>query len=948
MPHYPIKYQKCREYPFMSTPQEDPQPISLLCVGNDVSVLDDLKKYFERLSDFSVFICTTPSGALGLISQYQFDAIISDYAMSDMDGISLLKEIRAQNDPALFIIFTGRHITQVAIETLNNGGNYYVQKSADVLFSLQKVEGFIRTSVHNRRMTQRALGSDMRYRSLLEQQPDLLCCFLPDGTCTFSNIAYADFIGRKEREIPQTNFLAIIPHNERQQIQKHLSALTLQNAAIYIEHHVLDSKGECLLFQWSYRASFNNRGSVLEYMAQGRDLSYVVRINEILPHGSLQGITGSTLQVVSPPSPGYTAVAELANLADSVEQFPYPIFAVDIHGVVIAWNRAIAELTGIDSRTIIGKGNYAYAFPIYGEPRPMLIDSILKAVSGQDITSFPGITRDGDTYTGNVEHVIIRGEPTQFREKGTPVFDSKGNVIAAVQSLLISGESLREDEYDTGDEHYIGGVSSIVLKIAGEGIGGAIAGAIGSTTGGYGVYATDKRLLVVHNPELDASRNEGMQFGEFIVGELFGTTVDTNPRSIADLEKIKVFEVWRDCITSIEMKTPRFLAGFLVIRTASGGSYRIFVDHKKAFLHLEQLLDLFYPNIIRMDTELDDEDLKWLDEIRVLELVSKLQPEDPFKDIPHEETTNLPRIPFHPSISVSLGQSRLIAKSIENVPYPIFAIDRQGVVIAWNMAITRLTGIDPWEMIGKDGYAYSFPFYGESKPMLIDYILMPPDSRQQGEPPVITREGDTFIGSLETVTIRGKPMFIWGKGTGIYDTQGTAIGAIQSIFSSEQPNINTLINTFEEEQYLGGLSSITMKMPGNGVIGAIEGDLGSATGGYGIYVTDQRIAVIHNPEMDAIRTKTMQFGVFIMDELFGTTVDTNPWTIAELTSQIVFEVARKDIITIEMKKPLLFAGYIALRTKSGEAFRAYIDHKLAFIHFEQLLRLYYPEILRIG
>jgi PAS domain S-box-containing protein len=931
----------------MSTPHEDLPPISLLCVDDDVGVLDVLKKYFERKPDFSVFTCTTPSEALGLISQYQFDAIISDYAMPEMDGITFLKEIRAQNDQALFIIFTGRHLAQVAIETLNNGGNYYVQKGVDVLFDIQKVESFIRSAIHSRRMNSQAPGSDTRYRSLVEQQPDLLCCFLPDGTCTLANSAYAHFIGRKESEIPQTNFLAIIPKDERERIQKLLSALTTQYPGTYIEHHVLNNKGEPLLFQWSYRAFFNDRGSVTEYLAQGRDLSYVVRLDEILPHGSFETKTESGQQVVSPPAPGQTAVAELANLADSIDQVQYPIFAVDKQGIVIAWNNAIAELTGIDARTILGQGNYAYAFPIYGEPRPMLIDAILSAASGQDIESFPGITRDGDTYNGEVEHVTIQGKSMQVWGKGTPIFDGKGNVIAAVQSLLVNEEFGEDGLFDEMEEHYIGGVSSIILKVAGEGIGGAIAGAIGSATGGYGVYATDKRLLVVHNPELDASRNEGVQFGEFIMDELFGTTVDMRPRSIAELEKIKVFEVWRNNITSIEMKTPRFLAGFLIIRTSSGGSYRIFVDHKKAFMHLEQLLNLFYPNVIRMDMELDDADLEWLDEIRVLELIGKLQPCDPFTDVPHKVTTNLPRIPIHLSISVSQGQCREIADSIENVPYPIFAIDRQGIVIAWNRAIIRLTGIEQREMIGKGEYEYSFPFYGERKPMLIDYIIMPPDTQPHGELPVITREGDTFIGNLESVTIRGKQMLIWGKGTGIYDPKGGVIAAIQSILYAEQPNINTIINRFEEEQYLGGLSSITVKVPGEGVVGAIAGALGSTTGGYGIYATDQRIFVIHNPELDATQTQAMQFGEFIIDELFGTTVDTNPRSIAELGSMKVFEVARKDIIAIEMKKPLLFAGYITFRTRNGEAFRVYTDHKKAYIHLEQLLKLYYTEILRI-
>ena len=310
-------------------------------------------------------------------------------------------------------------------------------------------------------------------------------------------------------------------------------------------------------------------------------------------------------------------------------------------------------------------------------------------------------------------------------------------------------------------------------------------------------------------------------------------------------------------------------------------------------------------------------------------------------------TTNLPRIPIHLSISVSQGQCREIAESIEHVPYPIFAIDRQGIVIAWNKAIARLTGIEPRDMIGKGDYEYSFPFYGERKPMLIDYIIMPPDTQVQGELPVITREGDTFIGNLESVTIRGKPMLIWGKGTGIYDSKGAAIAAIQSILYSEQPNINTIINRFEEEQYLGGLSSITVKVPGDGVIGAIAGALGSTTGGYGIYATDQRIFVIHNPELDAVPDQGNAVRGVHHGRAFSAPRSIRTRDPLQNSGVMkVFEVARKDIITIELKKPLLFAGYITFRIRSGEVFRVYTDHKKAYIHLEQLLKLHFPELYR--
>jgi hypothetical protein len=99
---------------------------------------------------------------------------------------------------------------------------------------------------------------------------------------------------------------------------------------------------------------------------------------------------------------------------------------------------------------------------------------------------------------------------------------------------------------------------------------------------------------------------------------------------------MKVFEVWRRDIVSIDLKTPRFLAGFLIIRIASGGSFRIFVDHKKAFNHLEHLLNLSYPSVIKKVEEITDAELEWLDEIRTYDLIERLQPENPFAEIPHE------------------------------------------------------------------------------------------------------------------------------------------------------------------------------------------------------------------------------------------------------------------------------------------------------------------------
>ncbi|OQA57814.1 MAG: putative diguanylate cyclase [Euryarchaeota archaeon ADurb.Bin294] len=57
--------------------------------------------------------------------------IISDYEMPGMNGIEFLKKIREKNAIIPFIIFTGRGREDVAIEALNSGASFYLQKDGN-------------------------------------------------------------------------------------------------------------------------------------------------------------------------------------------------------------------------------------------------------------------------------------------------------------------------------------------------------------------------------------------------------------------------------------------------------------------------------------------------------------------------------------------------------------------------------------------------------------------------------------------------------------------------------------------------------------------------------------------------------------------------------------------------------------------------------------------------
>ncbi|NLW75770.1 MAG: response regulator, partial [Methanomicrobiales archaeon] len=61
-------------------------------------------------------------------------------------------------------------------------------------------------------------------------------------------------------------------------------------------------------------------------------------------------------------------------LSDIINFLPDATFAIDAQGTILIWNKAIEEMTGFKAHDMIGKTNYEYAIPFYGERIPILID----------------------------------------------------------------------------------------------------------------------------------------------------------------------------------------------------------------------------------------------------------------------------------------------------------------------------------------------------------------------------------------------------------------------------------------------------------------------------------------------------------------------------------------------------------------------------------------------
>ena len=133
-------------------------------------------------------------------------------------------------------------------------------------------------------------------------------------------------------------------------------------------------------------------------------------------------------------------------LADIINFLPDATFARDSRGTVIAWNRAIEEMTGIPAGEMLGKGDHEYALPFYGQRRQLLID--LVQGSEDEITrgNYAIIRKEGDIVIAETSAAQVSGRPKIFLCKASLLYDKSGKVAGAIESIRDITEAKKAEE----------------------------------------------------------------------------------------------------------------------------------------------------------------------------------------------------------------------------------------------------------------------------------------------------------------------------------------------------------------------------------------------------------------------------------------------------------------------------------------------------------------------
>jgi PAS domain S-box-containing protein len=141
----------------------------------------------------------------------------------------------------------------------------------------------------------------------------------------------------------------------------------------------------------------------------------------------------------------------------------------------------------------------------------------------------------------------------------------------------------------------------------------------------------------------------------------------------------------------------------------------------------------------------------------------------------------------------------LLESIVEFLPDATFVIDSERRIVAWNRACEVWTGVKKELLLGKGDYAYSEPFYGIRRPMLID-LLDFPSLEVEATYDHIKRNGDVL--SAESLTKRrsdGLEIHFRADAAPLFNRKGQRCGAMEVIRNiTEQKQVAQALQDSQE------------------------------------------------------------------------------------------------------------------------------------------------------
>ena len=202
--------------PLNRTVSNFPARSRLLVVDDEPLILEGLRRLLGG-RDYEVVTANGGCEALIAIGKQQFDAILLDLGMPDLDGNEVLRFVAERCADTPVIVVSGDSTIDAAIRALRGGASDFVRKPYESEELLRRIDNTLtrrRLEKENNHILQRLQQSEKWHRFLVNSSPDFIYTLDCEGHFTFVNDRVESLIGYRREELLGQHYSQVIHEDD--------------------------------------------------------------------------------------------------------------------------------------------------------------------------------------------------------------------------------------------------------------------------------------------------------------------------------------------------------------------------------------------------------------------------------------------------------------------------------------------------------------------------------------------------------------------------------------------------------------------------------------------------------------------------------------------------------------------------------------------------------------
>lgn len=163
------------------------------------------------------------------------------------------------------------HSASAELQRLSHSLRGMTRRLMDKRRELQQANANLEHRIAER--TQQLYQSEQHYRSILEDQTEIICRHTHDHRLTYVNQAYCRLFGVEAEAVLNTRWSPVVFPEDLPRVKAALARLSPDQPTVTIENRLLDARGVVRWGQFNNRGTFDAQGQLIEVLTVGRDIT---------------------------------------------------------------------------------------------------------------------------------------------------------------------------------------------------------------------------------------------------------------------------------------------------------------------------------------------------------------------------------------------------------------------------------------------------------------------------------------------------------------------------------------------------------------------------------------------------------------------------------------------------------------------------------------------------